>query len=265
LQFAEKKVRVDIQHPGVMDLGVQDAVKGSRRPAVVSANVEKTPETATLTDQSSISQLSTGISKAAIQGPKSFNSRSQPDKPTTTNGMKGKTTLIQELDDSSLPRRDTSGKAVPKIIPPKPKSSSSPPFSLPSLPATRLPPNQTITLSHLEKLLRQSSNSIHREYLYRTLFTLDASSLPRIFGQVGLDSSFLTAFLEALLSIPERETKWVEQSIALLDGLRRCGRFGIAVVFIPAEKWKTVFEEVERYGDVEQMERLVTVKRFWSV
>ena len=82
---------------------------------------------------------------------------------------------------------------------------------------------------------------------------------------MGLDSSFLTAFLDAILAIPERDTKWIDQSIALLDGLRKCGRFGIAMVFVPGEKWKGVFDEVEKKADAEQRKRLETVKSFWVV
>jgi hypothetical protein len=121
-------------------------------------------------------------------------------------------------------------------------------------------------LVSLEKLLRQSStNTLHRESLYRILFNLDAQILPKLFGQVGFDASFLISFLEAILSIPEHDKRWVDQSVALLDGLRRCGRFGIAMIFIPAEKWKSVFAEVERKADAEQRERVDTVKKFWVV
>src|SRR5579862_2164000 len=257
-------------YTGIMGVDIQDASKGSQRPAVhVTANVEKKPATTSTTTikQPPIAFPLTGISNTATQGPKSSRSRNQANKPTTTDGMKGKPILIQELGDSSFPPRATSENPVSNVIPPKLKSPSFTPSSSPSLLPSPTPPlTKTITLSHLEKLLRQaSSNTLHQGHLYHTLFSLDASTLRRIFGQVGLDPSFLTAFLEAILSIRERDSKWVDQSIALLDGLRQCGRFGIAVVFISAEKWKSVFEEVERFCSEDQKERLVTVKRFWSV
>jgi hypothetical protein len=80
---------------------------------------------------------------------------------------------------------------------------------------------------------------------------------------VGLDSAFLEAFLDAILSVSDRDARWVNQSIALLDSLRWCGRFSIAMVFVPQEKWKSVFEEVERMADGAQRERIEMVKTFW--
>jgi hypothetical protein len=80
---------------------------------------------------------------------------------------------------------------------------------------------------------------------------------------VGFDSAFLEAFLDAILSVPDRDARWVDQSIALLDGMRWCGRFSIAKVFVPQEKWKSVFVEVERMAEGAQRERIEMVKQSW--
>jgi len=97
------------------------------------------------------------------------------------------------------------------------------------------------------------------------LFNLDPDGLAGLFGQFGFDVNFLTAFLDAIVSRREEEG-WVSQSIALLDSLRKCGRFKIALTFVSAEKVRHVFEMVEM-GTVteEQRTRVGEVKQFWDL
>jgi hypothetical protein len=98
----------------------------------------------------------------------------------------------------------------------------------------------------------------------QTLFNLDAARLPGLFGQFGLDTDFLTAFLEAIVARREDEG-WVSQSIALLDSLRKCGRFGIALTFAPAETVPNVFEMVETSSMTDEQRRKITeLKQFWE-
>src|SRR5579859_753940 len=249
---------------------IQDAAKdkANQRPLNTASKAEKKPPITPAARIPTTTQSLKGVSSSAIPASKSSNSKAQAHPASKTAPTKEKTVLIQELDDSP-----TSPPEPPRTIVPVPKNEpmqsrpTVPPASplQPLQPSTPLPHSE-ITLSSLEKLLRQSStNTVHKASLNHTLFNLDASSLPRIFGPVGLDSSFLTAFLDAILAIPERDTKWIDQSIALLDGLRKCGRFGIAMVFVPGEKWKGVFDEVEKKADAEQRKRLETVKSFWVV
>lgn len=98
--------------------------------------------------------------------------------------------------------------------------------------------------------------------LYETLFNLDAGKLAGIFGQFGFDSSFLNAFLDAILFM-QAEPKWVDQSVLLLDSIRRCGRFNIAVTFAPRDKVIRVFEGLEKRADREEGKGVRQVKSFW--
>jgi hypothetical protein len=98
--------------------------------------------------------------------------------------------------------------------------------------------------------------------LYETLFNLDAGKLPGVFGQFGFDSSFLGAFLDAIL-VTQAEPKWVSQSVLLLDSLRRCGRFNIALTFTPRDKIARIFEELEKRADLDQRDEVRQVKSFW--
>jgi hypothetical protein len=140
------------------------------------------------------------------------------------------------------------------------------PYS-PHTPSTRSTPPATAldigTLGHLEKLLRQRP-----ENMAQILFNLDANRLPSLFGQFGFDTGFLTAFLDAIVARREKEGQavWVSQSLALLDSLRKCGRFGIALTFVPVETVRQVFEMVEReIITEEQRKRVHEVKHLWDL
>lgn len=99
--------------------------------------------------------------------------------------------------------------------------------------------------------------------LHRTLFNLDAGKLPILFGHFGLDSTFLSAFLDAILFV-QNDPNWLSRSISLLDSLRRCGRFKIALTFTPEEKVRGVFDELESHASsLEMKERVEQVKRIW--
>ena len=134
--------------------------------------------------------------------------------------------------------------------------SSLPPPAQPYSP-TRIPP----TLATLEKLLRQSKTN--PEVVHQTLFNLDAKRLPVIFGEFGLDTTLLNEFLDAILSINPNNEKWWDQSVALLDSLRKCGRFSIAHTFSPMDKITRVFERLEHNATGEQKARIGQVKYFW--
>jgi len=116
------------------------------------------------------------------------------------------------------------------------------------------------TLGHLEKLLRQRP-----ENMAQILFNLDPDGFAGLFGQFGFDVSFLTAFLDAIVSRREEEG-WLSQSIALLGSLRKCGRFKIALAFASAEKVRQVFEMME-IGAVteEQRTKVGELKQFWDL
>jgi hypothetical protein len=160
--------------------------------------------------------------------------------------------------DQPATNRKVPNKALssPSDVPPRTDSSLEPlhqPYS-----SSPISPTQ-ITYSALEILLRQ--NGTKSDIVQETLFNLDAGKLPEIFGQSGFDSNFLEAFLEAILSQPHRQD-WVTHSISQLDAIRKCGRFNIALTFVPMDKVEKVFQMLEIQEDV-NAERLLKVKSFW--
>jgi Potential Monad-binding region of RPAP3 len=121
-------------------------------------------------------------------------------------------------------------------------------------------------LSTLEKILRQARPENMHD-VHGALFNLEADKLPSIFGQFGLDSTFLSAILDAILFMQTEPlggiTDWVTRSTALLDSLHRCGRFKIAVTFSSPEKIRDVFDAIQTRANVEQAPLVQQVKRFW--
>ncbi len=100
--------------------------------------------------------------------------------------------------------------------------------------------------------------------MHKILFNLDAGKLPALFGKFGFDSTFLRAFLDAIMSVQPVEPNWVSRSVLILDFLRRCGRFNIARTFISGEKIRGVFEALEGHAaDSEEGKRIQEVKRFY--
>jgi hypothetical protein len=198
-----------------------------------------------------------------------------PPEPTSKSGKTGaRKPLIQELNESpdtqtpnpphstnthvkarTQPSHDPTSHGPSTISSP---SSSPQPYSQ-SHPARIGITNPT--LSTLEKLVRQTPPE-NVPVLYETLFNLDAGKLPGVFGQFGFDSSFMDAFLDAILFM-QAEPKWVSQSVLLLDSLRRCGRFNIALTFTPRDKITRIFEELEKWADLEQGNGIRQVKSFW--
>jgi hypothetical protein len=121
-----------------------------------------------------------------------------------------------------------------------------------------------ITFPILEKWVLQEPRPLE---LHEILFNLDSGKIPGIFGESGFDSTFLATFLDAIVSVRdnlEPITKWVSQSVELLDALRKCGRFGIALAFVPTEKIRKAFEAVKEQASVEQKQRLHSVEKFYQ-
>jgi hypothetical protein len=176
-----------------------------------------------------------------------------------------KTVLIQEVT-SPFPSRPHDQPATNRKVPDKAISSTS--DVLPRTDSSLEPPHQPysgspispteITYSTLEILLRQ--NGTKSDIVQETLLNLDAGKLPEIFGQSGFDSNFLEAFLEAILSQPHQQD-WVSHSISLLDAIRKCGRFNIALTFAPMDKIQRVFQMLGQENV--DAERLQKVKSFW--
>jgi hypothetical protein len=122
-----------------------------------------------------------------------------------------------------------------------------------------VPSSSNVTLATLEKLIRQRPAGMHD-----VLFNLDAGNLPALFGKFGFDSTFLNAFLDAIMSIQADQPNWMSTTVLILDSLRRCGRFNIALTFIPEDKIRGVFEALEsRAVNSEERKRIQEVKRFY--
>jgi Potential Monad-binding region of RPAP3 len=143
-----------------------------------------------------------------------------------------------------------------RMAPPPPSQPYSPQHSS----SRGTTPAEITSLASLEKLLRQRPDN-----MAQTLFNLDAGRLPGLFGQFGFDTSFLNAFLEAIVARRDDEG-WVSQTIAILDSLRKCGRFSIALTFAPAETVRHVFEVVEGSNLTDDEQRQITeLKQFWEL
>jgi Potential Monad-binding region of RPAP3 len=191
----------------------------------------------------------------------------------TETGEVNNSMLIQELGESpssmqsSQPTNQNNRadkiKQRPSHDPSSKESSPPPPLQPYSVPPTA--PTE-VTLATLENLIRQATtNPDHKRVLHQTLFNLDPGRAPALFGQFGFDSTFLNAFLDAILSMQSNAdgTVWVNQSIALLESLPQCGRFSIAHTFISAEKMRKIFAELRSHATIEQQDRVQQVKRFW--
>jgi len=61
----------------------------------------------------------------------------------------------------------------------------------------------------------------------------------------------------------QADPNWVTKSVSLLDSLRQCGRFNIALTFTPKDKITRIFEELDKQADIEQGNRVRQVKSFW--
>jgi hypothetical protein len=123
-----------------------------------------------------------------------------------------------------------------------------------------IPSSFGITLATLEKLIRQSPAGMHK-----ILLNLDAGKLPVLFGKFGFDSTFLNVFLDSIMSLQTDDPNWVSRSMLILDSLRRCGRFNIALTFIPGDKIREVFEALESHTtDSDERKRIQEVKRFYN-
>ena len=182
-------------------------------------------------------------------------------------------TLIQELVESpsstqySQPTNQSNQADKVKQRPSHDPSSkeSSPPPPLQPYSLSPAAPAET-TLATLEKSIRQATtNPTHRSVLHQTLFNLDPGRVPELFGQFGFDSTFLNAFLDAMLSMQHNTdgNVWVNQSVSLLEALQRCGRFSIAHTFISVEKIRKIFAELRSHATIEQQDQVQQVKRFW--
>ena len=193
-----------------------------------------------------------------------------PVEPTPKSGKSGiPKPLIQELNESPAtptPIPPPSAKQRVKVqqtshVPPPPTQVSSP--SPPLQPYSQSHPARIgiPSLATLEKLVRQTPPD-NGHVLYQTLFNLDAGKVPGMFGQFGFDSSFLNAFVEAILFM-QADPNWVTKTVSLLDSLRQCGRFNIALTFTPKDKITIIFEELEKRADIEQGTRVRQVKSFW--
>jgi Potential Monad-binding region of RPAP3 len=183
--------------------------------------------------------------------------------------------LVEELESTTLqtPSHGPTNQKGPTetVMHPPPKDSSlrmaPPPPSQPYSPqhstgrgSTPASTTAITSLASLEKLLRQRPDN-----MAQTLFNLDAGRLPGLFGQFGFDTSFLTAILEAIVARRDDEG-WVSQTIALLDSLRKCGRFSIALTFAPTETVRHVFEMVETSSPTDEQQRKITaLKQFWEL
>lgn len=101
--------------------------------------------------------------------------------------------------------------------------------------------------------------------MHNALLNLDAEKLPALFGKFGFDSTFLNVFLDAIMSVQADEWNWLSRSVLILDSLRRCGRFNIALTFIPGDKIRGIFEALESHAtDSEERKRIQEVKRFYT-
>jgi hypothetical protein len=198
-----------------------------------------------------------------------------PPEPTSKSGKTGpQKPLIQELNESPDPPTPNPPQSTNQHVKARTQASHAPTSHGPSTVSSPSSPLQPYSQSHparigitnptlstLEKLVRQTPpENVH--VLYETLFNLDAGKLAGIFGQFGFDSSFLNAFLDAILFM-QAEPKWVDQSVLLLDSIRRCGRFNIAVTFAPRDKVIRVFEGLEKRADREEGKGVRQVKSFW--
>ena len=195
-----------------------------------------------------------------------------PIKPSTLNdsdtkrGKVGtKPALIQELDEPQPPQRTNQRVKIQKT---KETTVATPLFNDSSLPCPSQPYSQStiaipssseITLATLEKLIRQLPAGMHE-----ILFNLDARKLPALFGKFGFDSAFLSVFLDAVMSAQAEEPNWVHRSVLILDSLRQCGRFNIALTFIPGDKIRRIFEALESHAaDSDERKRIQEVKRIY--
>ena len=185
---------------------------------------------------------------------------------STKRGKVGnKLVLIQELDESQPPQRTNQRVKIQKT---RENTIDTPLFNDSSLPSPSQPYSQSpivipssseVTLATLEKLIRQ-----HPAGMHDVLFNLDAGKLPALFGKFGFDSTFLNVFLDAIMSVQADQPNWVSTSVLILDSLRRCGRFNIALTFIPGDKIRGVFEALESHAaDSEERKRIQEAKRFY--
>jgi hypothetical protein len=173
--------------------------------------------------------------------------------------------LIEELNSVPASQSQSSKPRIPamKSVPPNPVPTPDPPPTQSAQPYPKGSPTN-VTLASLEKILRQTTASPENMHLlHHTLFNLDTGRISTIFGKFGFDSTFLVAFLDAILAMQSSGTNWVDQSIALLEAVRRCGRFNIAVTFAPADKILRVFDVLRDQATSRQRPQLDTVKSMW--
>ena len=193
----------------------------------------------------------------------SIKSSTSNDSATKRGKVGNKPVLIQELDESQ-PLQWTNQRV--KLQKTK-ENTPTPLFNDSSLPSPSQPYSQSpivirssseITLATLEKLIRQSPTEMHK-----ILLNLDAGKLPALFGKFGFDSTFLNVFLDSII-LQTDDPNWVSRSVLILDSLRRCGRFNIALTFIPGDKIRGIFEALENHTtDSDERKRIQEVKRFY--
>lgn len=197
-----------------------------------------------------------------------------PAEPTSKSGKSGKQkSLIQELNESPasptpIPPPSTTPDVKAQQASHVPPSHDAQPTPVSSPYAPLQPYSQSHSarigipsLATLEKLVRQTPPD-NGHVLYETLFNLDAGKVTGIFGKFGFDSTFLDAFIEAILFM-QADPNWMTRSVSLLDSLRRCGRFSIALTFAPKDKIRKIFDGLEKGADIEQGNRIRQVKSFW--
>ena len=179
-----------------------------------------------------------------------------------TAGKTANNALIQALDDESPGPKRTDQNVIPHETkgfashnPPSKDSSPLQPYSH----STSITRSEIVTLATLEKLIRQRPVNMHQIF-----FNLESRNLPTLFGKFGFDSSFLNVFLDAIGFMQVNEPNWVTRSVSLLDSIRHCGRFNIAVTFTSVEKISAMFATLESRAGLKEKKKVQEVKRFYT-
>lgn len=131
-----------------------------------------------------------------------------------------------------------------------------------SLPSVHLSidPKTPLTLQFLTQLVRTPPGQ--RGAVYDYLFSTEASVLPRLHGQAGVEHDTVEFYLDAIVEEhkkTERDSSlranWAQQSVAILENLLACNRFSIAQMFVSTDKIRKVFALLET-GEFNELQGL---------